>query len=64
MSSGKKRASPGADEEKSPLQNITLGDEDAQKLQAVQKDINRAELDLGTSQDGHGCRSCLSSVAL
>ncbi|KAH7929385.1 hypothetical protein BV22DRAFT_1029631 [Leucogyrophana mollusca] len=41
---GKKRASPGADIEKNPLQNVELSDEDAQKLQNVQKDIQRAEL--------------------
>jgi len=41
---GKKRASPGADVEKNPLQNVELSDEDAQKLQTVQKDIARAEL--------------------
>ncbi|KAF7978914.1 hypothetical protein HWV62_44441 [Athelia sp. TMB] len=38
-----KRASPGAETEK-PLMNVELSDEDALKLQAVQKDIARVEL--------------------
>ncbi|KAF8559292.1 hypothetical protein OG21DRAFT_1403492 [Imleria badia] len=41
---GKKRASPGADTEKDPLESVELSDEDAQKLQDVQKQIERAEL--------------------
>ena len=46
----KKRASPGADVEKStnPLEGVEIGDEDAKKLTDVQKDIQRAELILGT----------------
>jgi template-activating factor I len=44
VTAGKKRASPGADVEKNPLSNVELSDEDAQKLQAVQKDITRTEL--------------------
>ncbi|EGO02782.1 hypothetical protein SERLA73DRAFT_176155 [Serpula lacrymans var. lacrymans S7.3] len=44
VKTGKKRASPGADVEKNPLQNVELSDEDAQKLQDIQKDIQRAEL--------------------
>jgi hypothetical protein len=43
-----KRASPGADTEKSPLSDVELSDENAQKLQGVQKDIARTELVLGT----------------
>jgi len=39
-----KRASPGADTEKSPLSDVELSDENAQKLQGVQKDIARTEL--------------------
>jgi hypothetical protein len=46
--SGKKRASPGTDTEKNPLEGVELGDEDAQKLQDVQKQIERTELLLGT----------------
>lgn len=42
-----KRASPGAETEK-PLMNVDLSDEDALKLQAVQKDIARVELLLGS----------------
>lgn len=42
--SGKKRASPGADVEKNPLANVELNNEDAQKLQDIQKDIQRVEL--------------------
>lgn len=45
--SGKKRASPGAVTEKNPLESVELSDEDAQKLQDVQKQIERAELLLG-----------------
>ncbi|KAG8219994.1 hypothetical protein J3R82DRAFT_1001, partial [Butyriboletus roseoflavus] len=42
--SGKKRASPGTDTEKNPLESVELSDQDAQKLQDVQKQIERAEL--------------------
>lgn len=49
-----KRASPGADTEKSPLSDVELSDENAQKLQGVQKDIARTELVLGTFFDLHG----------
>ena len=45
--SGKKRASPGTDTEKNPLESVELNDQDAQKLQDVQKQIERAELLLG-----------------
>ena len=45
---GTKRGSPGADVEKS-FMNVELSDEDAQKLQAVQKDLARVELLLGVS---------------
>jgi template-activating factor I len=47
MVKGTKRGSPGAESEKSPLQNVELSDEDAKKLQQVQRDIARAELVLG-----------------
>ncbi|TCD70645.1 hypothetical protein EIP91_002365 [Steccherinum ochraceum] len=40
---GVKRAS-GADDEKNPLGDVELSDDDAKKLQLVQKDIARAEL--------------------
>ena len=46
--SGKKRGSPGADEEKNPLEGVELGDEDAQKLKAIQKQIERVDLLIGT----------------
>ncbi len=42
-----KRASPGADVEKNPLGDVDLNDEDAVKLQAIQKDVARVELALG-----------------
>ncbi|KAG0704139.1 hypothetical protein DFH29DRAFT_1039126 [Suillus ampliporus] len=42
--SGKKRASPSTDIEKNPLANVELNNEDAQKLQDIQKDIQRVEL--------------------
>ena len=45
---GVKRASPGADVEKNPLGDVELSDEDAVKLQGIQKDIARVELALGT----------------
>jgi hypothetical protein len=44
---GTKRASPGAEDEKSPLQNAELSDEDAKKLEEIQRDLARAELVLG-----------------
>lgn len=44
---GTKRASPGAEDEKSPLQNAELSDEDANRLQEIQRDLARAELVLG-----------------
>ena len=46
-SKGVKRASPGADVEKNPLGEVELSDEDAVKLQGIQKDIARVELALG-----------------
>ena len=46
---GVKRASPGADERKNPLGDVELSDEDAKKLQEVQKSIARTELILGPS---------------
>ena len=42
-----KRSSPGAEEQKSPLANVELGDEDAQKLREIQRDLARAEIVLG-----------------
>ena len=47
-SKGVKRASPGADVEKNPLGDVEVSDEEALKLQAIQKDIARVELALGT----------------
>lgn len=47
MAKGTKRASPGAEAEKNPLQDVELSDEDAKKLQQLQHDIARAELVLG-----------------
>ena len=48
---GIKRASPGADDEKNPLANVELKDEDAQKLQDIQKEIQRVELVVGEYYD-------------
>lgn len=48
-SKGIKRASPGAEEEKNPLGDVELSDEDAGKLQVLQKDTARVELALGAS---------------
>ena len=57
---GVKRASPGADIEKNPLGDVELSDEDAIKLQSVQKDVARVELALGTcSSHPHMPRSHL-----
>jgi hypothetical protein len=44
---GKKRASPGADVEKAPLQGAELGEEDAKKLDVIQREQGRAELIIG-----------------
>ncbi|TFK76794.1 hypothetical protein BDN72DRAFT_806919 [Pluteus cervinus] len=44
MAKGTKRASPGADAEKNPLQSVELSEEDATKLQNVQREMARAEL--------------------
>jgi template-activating factor I len=47
MASGKKRASPGADEEKNPFRDVELSNEAAAKLQGIQKEIARVLLVLG-----------------
>ena len=44
---GVKRASPGADEQKNPLGEVELSDEDARKLGDVEKVMQRAEIALG-----------------
>ncbi|GLB36460.1 putative nucleosome assembly protein (NAP) family protein [Lyophyllum shimeji] len=44
MAKGTKRASPGAQAEKNPLTDVELSDEDAKKLQGIQRDIARVEL--------------------
>jgi len=44
MSKGTKRGSPGAEEEKGPLANVQLSDDDAKKLTDIQRDLARAEL--------------------
>jgi hypothetical protein len=49
MVKGTKRGSPGAEEEKSPLAEVELGEEDAKKLTEIQRDLARAELVLGMS---------------
>ncbi|KAF5377639.1 hypothetical protein D9615_005127 [Tricholomella constricta] len=49
MAKGTKRASPGAEAEKNPLTDIELSDEDAKKLQGIQRDIARVELILERS---------------
>jgi template-activating factor I len=46
---GIKREASGTAVEKNPLADVELSDEDATKLQEVQKDIARCELVLGTS---------------
>ncbi len=47
MAKGTKRASPGAEEEKDPLQAVELDEENAKKLNEVQRDAQRVELYLG-----------------
>ena len=44
---GVKRASPDADEEKNPLGDVDLSDEDAVKLQELQRSYRRVELGIG-----------------
>ena len=46
-SKGVKRASPGAETEKNPFGDVELTDEDAVKLQGIQKDSARVELAVG-----------------
>ncbi len=46
VSAGKKRASPGAEEEKNPFE-VDISDEVHEKLQKVSKEIARVELSLG-----------------
>lgn len=45
---GVKRASPGADEEKNPLSNVDLSEEDAKNLANAQRDLGRVELAMGS----------------
>lgn len=45
---GVKRASPGADEEKNPLSNVDLTEEDAKNLAKAQRDLGRVELAMGS----------------
>ena len=47
MAKGTKRGSPGAEDEKSPIASVELSEEDAKKLQDLQRDLARAELILG-----------------
>ncbi|KAG5728575.1 Protein SET [Termitomyces sp. T112] len=44
MAKGTKRASPGAEDEKNPLTEVELSDEDAEKLRNSQRDIARVDL--------------------
>ncbi|KJA26116.1 hypothetical protein HYPSUDRAFT_181681 [Hypholoma sublateritium FD-334 SS-4] len=44
MVKGTKRGSPGAEDEKNPLPNVELSDEDAKKLTEIQRDLAHAEL--------------------
>lgn len=46
---GVKSASPGAEEEKNPLGDVDLSDEDAVKLQELQRSYRRVELAIGAS---------------
>jgi hypothetical protein len=44
---GVKRASPGAEEQKNPLGEVELSDDDAKRLGEIQKVMQRAEIALG-----------------
>lgn len=44
---GVKRASPGAEEQKNPLGDVDITDEDAKKLQELQRNYHRVELGIG-----------------
>ena len=46
---GVKRASPGAEEEKNPLGDVAVSDEEALKLQDLQQYYHRVELAVGAS---------------
>lgn len=48
MAKGAKRASPGAEEEKDIFEGVEIGDEDAQKLEAIQRETARIELAIGS----------------
>ncbi|KAF5384683.1 hypothetical protein D9757_006226 [Collybiopsis confluens] len=51
---GKKRASPGADDEKNPLiEGVELGEEDAAKLTEIRKSQSRAEILLERNAQKH-----------
>ena len=45
---GVKRASPGAEEQKNPLGDVDITDQDAIALQDLQKAYHRVELAIGT----------------
>lgn len=47
MSSGKKRASPGADEAKPALSDVELSEQDATKLAQLSREFNRIEIAVG-----------------
>jgi hypothetical protein len=47
MSHGKKRASPGATDEKSPFADVEISDEQQQLLDTLHKADTRAQLGLG-----------------
>ena len=54
---GVKRASPGAKEEKHPLGDVDITDEDANKLQELQRAYHRVELGVGAYLFAQkGCR--------
>lgn len=44
---GVKRGSPGAEEQKNPLGDVDITDEDAKKLQELQRTYHRVELGIG-----------------
>lgn len=48
MVKGTKRGSPGAEEEKNIFEGVEIGDEEAKKLEAIQRETARIELAIGS----------------
>lgn len=62
---GVKRASPGAEDQKNPLGEVELSDEDAGKLQELQRHYARVELAVGAQNITWApCRGVLTRAIL